>query len=398
MGRHLVRGRRIAVALVLVVLGLAGTAHAAGGELAFVRGDAVWTAGADGSDQRLLLEDAKAPAWSPDGTQIAFERQFQIWVAAADGTGQRFVASGTHPTWSPDGAQLAYESSYGIYAIRADGSGERRLTPEAGDPEGPVPQFYGITPDWSPDGTKIATSGNTYPVAYRGIFLVDPAGGGFPQANPTTYGDIELTPAWAPDSTRLAVGVGGHNRAGTVVVVDGVGQITPDVLFTDPHNPTVALLVESGWPAWSPDGGQVAFQSDLADLMTHQQDVFVYDIASATTTRIVADATQPDWRTVPAAGPDCATATASPATLPRDGALHRVVIGVAGARVRIHAVRVDERRGPWWRPDVVRAKPGVVWLRGVARPGDGGRTYTIAFRARSSDGACAGAVTVRVPR
>jgi Tol biopolymer transport system component len=69
---------------------------------------------ADGSNDRLFLEDAGSPAWSPDGTRVAFVTVnevgvFQVGVADLDGEVLWSEVPGTDPAWSPDGTKLAAE-------------------------------------------------------------------------------------------------------------------------------------------------------------------------------------------------------------------------------------------------------------------------------------------------
>ena len=49
----------------------------------------VWVANGDGTGRRKLVENATAPAWSPDRTRLAFFRDKGVWVANADGTAAR---------------------------------------------------------------------------------------------------------------------------------------------------------------------------------------------------------------------------------------------------------------------------------------------------------------------
>ncbi len=79
----------------------------------------------DGSEPRVVAEEAFNPAWSPDGRRLAFHRNvdpaeyFQgrpctarAWVVDADGTNERQLdplveGCAPPPLWSPDGTRLA---------------------------------------------------------------------------------------------------------------------------------------------------------------------------------------------------------------------------------------------------------------------------------------------------
>jgi Tol biopolymer transport system component len=118
----------------------AGSFSPDGSELAFTRrvldpetgaeASAVFVMGADGSDERLLLERAAHPAYSPDGTQLAFvsdrdqhgqlcygDRCFfaaELYVGSADGSeAERLTTTDAlneaAPSWLRDGSRIAYQ-------------------------------------------------------------------------------------------------------------------------------------------------------------------------------------------------------------------------------------------------------------------------------------------------
>lgn len=107
----------------------------------------IWTAGADGSDRRLLVADPEAgtgggPSWSLDGTQVAFVAADRaLWVVNADGSGRRLLAAGpveagaangASASWGPDD-QLAFASWDGsvgrAHVVAQDGTGARVVSP-----------------------------------------------------------------------------------------------------------------------------------------------------------------------------------------------------------------------------------------------------------------------------
>jgi Tol biopolymer transport system component len=119
-----------------------------------------------GRGERLLIEDAAEPAWSPDGSRIVFtsirdrygETCFhecspsgEIYVARADGTDLRRLtrsqADDRSPSWAPDGRSIAFVSDRSnranhdneIYVIGVEGGEARRLTTNA---------VWDLEPDW----------------------------------------------------------------------------------------------------------------------------------------------------------------------------------------------------------------------------------------------------------
>jgi CubicO group peptidase (beta-lactamase class C family)/sugar lactone lactonase YvrE len=228
---------------------------------------ALYTAGADGRDRALLLDDPEfqlwGPAWSPDGGAIAFSRAIPVvvspgsnpsplYISGADGKNLRQLTDNGRnnylAAWSPDGSRIAYISggqggidSHEIYVINADGAGDTRLTDNDA-------QEYGVS--WSPDGSKLAF-GTKREGEWR-IYTMNPDGS---DAQPLPTPADGNSPTWSPDGSRIAFMSERNSNA--------------DIFLMDADGGNQQLLVGGeAWdylPQWSPDGARIAFASTRDD-------------------------------------------------------------------------------------------------------------------------------------
>ncbi|MGQ0647944.1 MAG: amidohydrolase family protein [Gemmatimonadaceae bacterium] len=103
--------------------------------------------------------DARQPAWSPDGRTIAFQGYrdggYDLWAVDVDGTGLRKLTSGPYddrePTWSADGRFVAFSSdrsgNYDIWTLNLASGALRQVTTDAADD---------YMPSIAPTGEEIA--------------------------------------------------------------------------------------------------------------------------------------------------------------------------------------------------------------------------------------------------
>jgi Tol biopolymer transport system component len=148
------------------------------------------------------------------------------------------------PSWSPDGNRIAYQHST-LAQVAID-----VMQADGSDQTLVVTEAAGAA--WSPDGRELAIS-NLQP-SKRGLALVDLDDIGAGRRQITTVGDLvpEEYPAWSPDGLRLAFN---SHRAGTsdVWAADRDGSHLVNLTA----NPALEVS-----PSWSPAGTRIAFSSD----------------------------------------------------------------------------------------------------------------------------------------
>jgi Tol biopolymer transport system component len=222
--------------------------------------DDFYLVGADGQGLQPLTHEAETvafPVWSPDGGKIAYlccgGFDASLWVMNADGTAPRRLTTGPagSPAWSPDGATIAYDDhdDGGIWLVRPDGSGVKRLAADSGGAS------------WSPDDRKLVFfSWRDFPGQEQRNELYLMAADGSNQVRLTDNEAEDVEPSWSPDGSRI---VFTSSRDGNpevyVAAADGTGQRR---LTTDP-------APDEG-PSWSPDGTRIVYSSyrDGADPLT----------------------------------------------------------------------------------------------------------------------------------
>jgi len=210
----------------------------------------IFVMNADGSNVTQLTNspfDEYLPLFSPDASRITFGRCFgtcQVVVINADGSGERVVVNDGFPgAWSPDGNRIALGGSAGtgiegIYVVNVDGSGLTR-----------VADLQYVT-DWSPDGRQLLLGNDSY--GNFEIFALNLDNGGMTRLtnNPGNDGGAK----WSPDGTRIAFNSDRDGGDFDVFVMNADGSGVTALTQNDGVSDAVG--------EWSPDGTQLAFSSD----------------------------------------------------------------------------------------------------------------------------------------
>ena len=207
--------------------------------------------------QLVPSTNAEDPAWSPDCSRLVYTENGSLWTVSNDGTDARKLLDhgGAYlhsPVWSHDGTRIAYVRgrnnenghwSSHIWTVNVDGSHNNQRT------EGDQIDLW---PAWSPDDSKIAFERLTGSGRHEQGYLLDSdrhivvmtSFGNDPKAL-NAGGRWEQSPAWSPDGSQLA-----YQTDGFVVVADTDGGNERRV-----H----AAVYFAGGLSWSPDGARIAF-------------------------------------------------------------------------------------------------------------------------------------------
>lgn len=223
-------------------------------------------------------------------------------IVSMDGDGSNFSNLATcdffisSADWSPLLKRIVFESNMNryrleendIFTMEINGGDVRQLSNSS---FGSGPNYR--LPDWSPDGNKIAycKSRTTYTgytsrfrLAFRyDIYTMNADGSDEKQVVSGTDEETQIAPTWFPDGGRLAYMYteSGFYNIGSMNINTGEVQ-TFDIKAMFPFN-----FEENPSYSLSPNGTKIAYSRDTYNNLNNRgREIFIYDVASTSTTRL----------------------------------------------------------------------------------------------------------------
>jgi Tol biopolymer transport system component len=215
-------------------------------------------------DKTIGVRADVEPVWSPTGDRVAFERQYvnggaAVMIANADGSDVHALAPSLssrvwscHPSWA-DNDTVFFTSNrdgnFDLYSVMASGKALRQLTKTSA----PV---QNLGPAISPDGKTLVFSRKGAPWGGNGLYLLKLGTGALVHLTADWQGQTYFDPAWSLNGAQIAFAsnLKGSNDIWLIGALSTSAMRSPVQLtfskYSDVH------------PAFSPDGRRIAFVSD----------------------------------------------------------------------------------------------------------------------------------------
>ena len=253
MGPHRGNVKRTSIWIVVVLTACTSHGRPASSSVGATRSPTAAAIGAGGL-RGTAIEVAALPG------RIAFSDETNdVWIANADGTDPHRVTRSPEmefdPSWAPDGRRLAYRHQSGD-----DDSTEIYVVDADGSDARNLTRndVADWGPDWSPNGQTIVWNSavGTFGFGFY-AYTMQPDGS---HVRRIAKHYVEY-PAWSPDGTQIAFmaqepGAVGTNPDYNIFVMDRDGSHVRRLTATPGSD---------GWPAWSPDGSRIVFSSTRDD-------------------------------------------------------------------------------------------------------------------------------------
>ena len=213
---------------------------------------------------------SRMPTASPDGQRIAFAVSMKelgtdaqiddIYAVDRNGMNMKRLTSepgvDAEPAWSPKGDRIAYRRLHlvtgysSIWVMDADGSNKVKLT-------GALEGAYSVgSPSWSPDGNRITFSTVSRSGTRSAIWTMN-ADGSEQQQRTSSVDGFDMEPSWSAGGTQIAFSriFAGDRDIAILNLASGSVQ-------------RLALPGAQWHPAWSPDGGHIAYWQPAGPTVT----------------------------------------------------------------------------------------------------------------------------------
>ena len=192
------------------------------------------------------------------------------------------------PQWSKDGSQIIFSHPpSGIFVVQADGSRMWSLPPDS--PMGTLISAGNFSPALSPDGSRVAYA--MVVKANDSSEIVTSALDGSDLRKLTSNKALDAYPAWSPDGTQIAFYSARDLSAGFfhLYIMDSDGSDERSLVSS-------SLISTRQPPVWSPDGSRIAFVAFQRDPTETRRDI-VHTVRpdGSGLTELGAAASSPAW-------------------------------------------------------------------------------------------------------